>query len=222
MIATCCVPRLYDIEGKSYRLAPVSLRQAVEFFAATTDATDTDDRQLAIELVMDWPWMGPGFLLASHLQLAAKNNYHALVKSLTQLITQGLDHKKILQGEKQPAGGKETAEPQREKWDESLSFYCGVYGADPWQVWNHTPFVFFLAMIDQARRQQALNNLTGAAVVNAGFSGGKKQTAKWEKQARDGRPEKTKYQLMTETMSAEELEAERDRLRENARKHTSS
>ena len=151
--------RAARIGDREYRVRPPTVREAVECFTILDEsAKDPADEILLLPVLGRW-WSGE-VLRAWH---AAEPEERRTV--LSHLLTAGVTF---------PEKREQTEALPSDPWAAALGAYLAAYPADPWIVWNRTPFPFFMSMLLGARRQLALATLraTQAAVVpHAGRAG---------------------------------------------------
>lgn len=159
---------------KAVYVKPPTLRQAVEILTVARETTDTDDVRLLFELLSGLSWSGPIDILV-HLRnqlLVDPIEFHQTIQSIIMQGYQVPD--KYLEDDETGQSSKST------DWALMISDYCRSYpGRDPWQVYNDTPFPFFMEMISEAKREHYRQLYLRSVTASFAMGGGSNKLSEW-------------------------------------------
>ncbi len=201
MIGTSCLPRKVEINGEEFTLAPPLVGQAVTLLQLfeQADFDDPEDQQLLSEAIIDLDW-SPCMRLRGGLILnMIRKDRLTLQATMGAVIMQGFTPK---ESEKNKSG--------KVDWFRMIDRYRQVFGGSLWQVWNEVPFPFLLESLKELRASRAEQLLDLATASNPS----KKSIESLQKDLVGSKPEPSKFDLMMENLSPEEVE----KVKESARK----
>lgn len=159
---------------KAVYVKPPTLRQAVEILTVVRETTDAGDVKLLFELLSGLDWSGPIDILV-HLRKQLAINPAGFQQTIRSIIMQGyqVPHKYIDEAENNESDRKVD-------WAFMISDYCRSYpGRDPWQVYNETPFPFFMEMIGEAKREHYRQQYLRSVTSSFAMGGNSKIQSKW-------------------------------------------
>ena len=165
-LAASSLPRVVVVEDRTYRVRPPTVREALELLAALPGAAKGDEEDAAVVQDVLEGWLSPELL-----ELLPELRTKARWDLLRHLVYQGADLKALAARAKRGKRKGARQGPLSSDWRMALAEYCQVYGGDPWEVYDRTPFPFFLELlgvIDSAAAQAALRNLRWAAIPHMG------------------------------------------------------
>jgi len=181
MIETCCLPRILRIGGKSYSLAPPTVRQAVEILHLMENIKDEDDVLLLIDQICRLDFSPSMKLQRVVLLNMLKNNPVNFRLSINKALLQGYDPKKI---EKSLEELKST-ERKKTDWGGLIESYRSAYGGSRWEVYNTVPFTFFMEGFKTILKDRANQSLRKSVICNPG----EKAIKAWQRNAKGGSTE---------------------------------
>lgn len=198
MLERCCLPRLIELGGRSYRLAPPTLRQAVELLNVIATRSDRADDELLLQLITALEWKPqPLSLRAVFFANTAK-----VCNAIQSAIWQGYSLPDSYEKEEK----EEKEGSKRYDWNRALTSYCMTYGGDPWTVWNTTPFSFFIQKLNTYAQDRAIVETSLARSTNPS-----KETVKqWTEILKSGKSEKSENEMLFERLTPEEIEKEKE------------
>lgn len=212
-IQTSCLARRISLGDRKVRLEPPTVRQAVEIIHVLERIEDNDDVELLMELLGGLQWKGCIDILV-HLRNLLNNDPVKFRNTLQSILLQGYDPEQQT-AQAQDEQKKEEKESDNETdWKLLLSEYCRTYkGKDPFDVWNQTPFPFFMEMLPEARREEARNHIYSAFEAGFAFGGSEELMENWQRKAGWDTEKKKQEEAYQEDMSDDEIRNERDQLK---------
>lgn len=131
--------------GEIYEVRPPTVREAIEI-SATAAAVGAGEDHVRSLVIRCETWLPPALL--SHL---VELDVAVFIRVIRDLLRLHAD--KAVPAAKRNDGsdgsGGTTAKRANRDTDFRLLLadYCQIYGGDPWQVYDNTPWPFFLAMV---------------------------------------------------------------------------
>lgn len=173
---------------------------------------DSKDEELLFELLAELGWQGGADVIILMRNLSDRDPI-GFGRFIRDILLQGYDpEQQTRKAEKDNDGDKQEAAPD---WKLLLSEYCRAYpGKDAFDVYDQTPFPFFMEMLPEARREKARRHIYHALEAGAGFGGGKKVMEAWQRQAGYTTDTEEKADKYSEDMTPEQIESERRKLNE--------
>jgi hypothetical protein len=182
-IQTSCLSRRISLGERKVRLGPPTVRQAVEIIYVLERLEDSDDVDLLMELLCGLDWRG-GFDIHIHLRNLLKSDPLKFRDTLQSIILQGYDPEQQTAEAQDEQSQEDDGDNASTDWKLLLSEYCRTYkGKDPFDVWNGTPFPFFMEMLPEARREEGRNHILSALESQFAFGGSKEIMESWKEKA---------------------------------------
>lgn len=206
MLSRTTLGSIYVLRGgEEVLVAPPVVGVAVSVLEALEALGSEADWKLLLEHLAAW-------LPEPVVRDLAGRSRKVFVKRLTRLLMAGYEPEHRSGG---ASGTQGTDEAPPASWRYLLSSYCSTYGgAEPWHVWHHVPFPFFLAMCDESAAERARRTLSDALAASLPHSGkeGKKTLRSLQRQA-TGRPAKGSLEdLVTPEKARAEEKATEDEI----------
>ena len=157
-LAAAALERRFVLGDEVHTYAPPTVRQAVEALGALAALTGDDEDEAEHFFGQVGSWL-PGPVMEWYRQAGfleqARFLHHALFAGAD------MGERK----DKGEEGGEEKAPASDTDWIDLLAAYVGVYGGEPWRVFDTVPFPFFLTLVVRVDRQLARQHLYQAEMV---------------------------------------------------------
>lgn len=188
MFEKSCFDRQVEINSTTYWVEAPSLGLGLQILHVLDNLETEDDEQLLFRHLSKLEWSSTQAI--SDLRRLRKKNHFLFASHIKMIVMLGLElPKEIKKRVKDLEDKKETA------WRYMLAEYCRIFNANPYHVWDNTPFTFFVSMMKEIAPAQARNRLDMLLAVGHGMSGGK-VAEKWGETASSTmhlhKPEETK------------------------------
>lgn len=173
-LATSCLKRKLTVSGKTVYLGVPTVRQVVEIMGVMRATEDEADVKLLFELLSELSWSAGESL--HRLRKLYDVNPREFVDVIQNALMQGYDPK-----DNPDSGNNDIG--LNEGWKRLLSEYCQTTGNDAFEVYNTTPFPFFMEMVSEMRRREAENHIHRATEAMFAMGGSKEIMKEWEDRA---------------------------------------
>lgn len=203
MIERCCLDRLVRIGGKSYLLAPPTIRQAVEILHVLEQGESKSDYELLAQLVCDLNWKPSLALRRVEVLHALTDNPPHFYLNMDKALKWGFNFVEIKKEFESDA--KTSTKNERINWSDWVESYRAVYGGTRWQVWNEVPFPFFLESMNTLNVDRAKMNIRQAVASQPS----KESLKNWNKIIQGAEPEPDSKALIISDLTPEEVERSR-------------
>lgn len=209
-IPTSCLPREINLGDRRVRIDPPTVRQAVEIIHVLDNLEDEHDVRLLFELLKGLNWHGAVDILV-HLRNQMNNEPIKFSLLLRDILFQGYSPKEQTEKSKDPEEKEEDSKERKPEWDRLISKYCTAFpGEGAYQVYNEVPFPFFMEMLPEARRKEAVDHINRAFEASFAMGGSEKMMDRWQEQAGfKEKKEKERANKYQEEVPKEELKKDR-------------
>lgn len=216
-IQTSCLARRITIGDRTARLAAPTVRQAVEIIYVLKHQKDDADAELLFELLGNLEWRGTIDILV-HLRNEAQTDPSGFRVTMFNILMQGYDPVEQTERSRSEKENQQDDEPNKPDWKRLISQYTEAYpGKDAFDVYNQTPFPFFMEMLPEARRKEAVNHIHAAFEASFGMGGSEEMMNRWRRQAGWSTEEEQKEEDYQKEMSEEEKQSNRNNLKNRLR-----
>lgn len=182
-IETSCLSRKIRLGSRTVYLRPPTVRQTAQILYVLKHNSGRQDIELLFELLADLDWNGSSDILV-HIRNQMISTPDEFQQFIRDILLQGYEIKESDKKDSDESGPKEI------NWQKLTSDYCRAYpGRDPWQVYNETPFPFFMEMLPEARREQARQKFNAAICSSFAMGGSKDLLNDWQEQGWPGKEE---------------------------------
>jgi len=180
-LASSCLPRKISLpeSDRSIRLGVPSVRQVVEIIHVLQHLQDEDDRSLLFELLNGLDWSG-AIDINIQLKRLYNNNRQDFAEFVQSILMQGYDPEEQAKKAKDDDSDSRSVD---DNWKLLVALYCRTLGGDAFEVYERTPFPFFMEMLPEARKEEAKSHIQAALENSFAMGSNKEMMESWQKQA---------------------------------------